>query len=132
MKSIVILIALFISALPSTVLADNSMSSEISVVASAVATDIVDREPMGASGSFTNYVEQLYCYSKIKNGNGDSIHHKWYYGDQLMADVTLNIKSDLFRTKSSKRIIPQWIGAWHVDITDSDGKVLETLDFTIN
>ncbi len=116
------------------VMAVRSVMAEtsLSVVESAIATGIEDRTPVGMGGTFPSDVEKLYCYSKIAGGDeGSVIKHVWYYGDKVMAEVELDIRSPLFRTWSSKRIIPSWTGPWKVEIIADDGTVLETLDFTI-
>lgn len=102
-----------------------------SVVKAAVATGIEDREPTGEATSFTDDVDTLWCYSKIKDGEGTTITHNWYRGDELVAEIPLKIRSPLYRTRSSKKIISGWTGAWRVEIIAEDGNVLETLDFTI-
>ncbi len=104
----------------------------LSVAESAIATSVEDRAPVGAAESFSVEVGTLYCFSKITGGSeGDSITHKWYRGEELMAEVTLDIKYANHRTWSSKRLLPSWTGEWKVEIADGEGNVLETLSFTV-
>jgi hypothetical protein len=93
--------------------------------------DVQDREPVEPGDSFAADVGKIWCWSKIKGGEGETIKHVYYHGDKEMAVVELQIRSALFRTYSSKRILPDWVGPWRVDIVDADGQVLKSLSFTI-
>jgi hypothetical protein len=108
--------------------------SNLSVVEASIATGIEGHTPTGVAESFPRDVGMLWCYSKIAGGNGDpgdSIVHRWYYGEKLMAGVTLPIRSPLYRTYSSKNILPGWGGQWRVEIIDAGGTILKTLNFTV-
>jgi hypothetical protein len=48
-----------------------------------------------------------------------------------MARVALEVKSARWRTWSTKRILDEWRGEWHVDITDRDGIILTRLEFAV-
>jgi hypothetical protein len=106
--------------------------SNLSVEEATIATGIEDHTPTGAAESFPRDVGRLWCYSKIAGGGEwDSVVHRWYYEERLMAEVSLAINSPLYRTYSSKNIIPGWTGQWRVDIVDTEGTVLKTLYFTV-
>lgn len=93
--------------------------------------DVQDREPVEVGDSFPADVEKVWCWSKIKDGKGETIKHVYYYGDREMAVVELTIGSPLWRTRSSKRIYSGWTGQWRVEIVAEDGAVLKSLAFTI-
>lgn len=126
-----ILIFLFIiSIIPSggPAVADTGLS----VDEAAIALGIEDRTPVGSSESFSADVGKVYCYTRISGGQtGDYVRHVWYYEDREMAQVELSIGTPLFRTYSSKNILPSWTGQWKVEIVALDGTVLDTLSFTI-
>ncbi len=111
--------------------ANEERDNNISIESAAIGTAIVDREVSGAATSFPPDVGKLWCYTKIKNGNGTTITHKWFYEDELLAAVPLEIRSDLYRTRSSKRILPGWSGPWRVEVAAEDGTTIKTLEFTI-
>ena len=92
---------------------------------------VQDREPVEPGDSFPADVGKVWCWSKIKDGKDATIKHIYYYEGQRKAVVELRIGSPLWRTYSSKTILPSWTGSWRVDITDEDGEVLKSLDFTI-
>jgi len=124
----VILLAAFF--LPAGVGAQEGPS--LKVAEAAVATSVENLVPQGVSDRFPSSVGKLYAFTRITGATKDTIiWHLWFYGDKLMAEVRLPVKSVNWRTYSSKRIFPGWTGEWRVDITDEDGLLLETLYFTI-
>jgi hypothetical protein len=105
--------------------------SKIKIVKLAIAPEIVDREPVGESDSFSADVGTLWCYTKITGAKGQAITHRWYFNGELMAVVPLEIKYDTYRTRSSKRILAYWKGPWRVEIMTESGVLLDTISFTI-
>jgi hypothetical protein len=132
MKGFIVILVTFLTigiCLPSTMAGSN-----LSVVEASIATGIEDHTPTGVAESFPRDAGMLWCYSKIAGGDGDpwgSIVHRWYYGEKLMAEVTLAIRSPLYRTYSSKNILPGWGGQWRVEIVDARGTTLKTMNFTV-
>jgi hypothetical protein len=105
---------------------------EISVEDLEVCTSIEDRVPVGVDTSFSGDVEKLYCFTKIvSNQNEGSIYHVWVYNDRVMSRIELPTKAKVWRTWSSKRILPSWTGKWRVDIEAPDGTILGSKEFEI-
>jgi hypothetical protein len=102
------------------------------VESAAICEDVVDLEPVGAGNSFTVSVGKLFCLTKIVGAETDvDITHAWYFGDIERARVVLTVKSSSWRTYSSKILQAHEIGAWHVDVLDESGNVLDTVDFEV-
>jgi len=96
------------------------------------ATAIEDRQPIGPGTSFSGDVEQLYCFTAINGAEGEtSVNHVWYYNDVEMARVNLSVRAATWRTWSSKRIMPYWVGQWRVDVESADGNVLASKAFSV-
>ncbi len=107
-------------------------AADLQVADAVVARSIIDRVPVGVAESFPADVGKVWCYTRIKGAEGPTtISHRWYYGERLMAEVPLEVRSALFRTYSSKRILPSWKGEWRVDVVSEDGTVLKTVRFRI-
>jgi len=105
---------------------------EISVIDLEVCTSVEERVPVGVDTSFSGDVEKLYCFTKItSNQDEGSIFHVWLYNDRVMARVELSTKAKVWRTWSSKRILPSWTGKWRVDVEAPDGTVLGSKEFEI-
>ena len=108
------------------------MQDKIEVAAAAICKDVVDREAVDVGTRFPNSVQRLYCYTKIVGADQPTeIVHVWNYGDVERARITLSVKSSNWRTFSSKVIQAHEIGAWHVDVLDTAGNLLKTIDFEV-
>ena len=109
-----------------------AVRAQLSVEESAIALDVIDRMPVGSDSSFVASVGLVYCWTRVAGAEGEvAIHHVWFHGDQEMADIELRIGGSPWRTWSSKAIVPEWTGAWRVEVRDSAGNVIETIRFTV-
>ena len=109
-------------------------SSGLRVIRAYVCKGIEQSEPTEAGKTFIpeDGVMRLCCFSEIAGAAGpDTVLHIWRWGDREMARVVLEVKSSRWRTWSTKRVLDEWGGEWHVDVTDSDGVVLTRLEFSV-
>ena len=105
---------------------------ETSVEDIEICTSIEDRVPVGVDTSFSGDTEKLYCFTKIvSNQDEGTVYHVWIHNDQVMAKVSLSTKAKVWRTWSSKRILPSWTGKWRVDIESPDGTLLGSKEFEV-
>ena len=95
-------------------------------------TAVQDRAPAGIDTAFASTVENVCCFVRV-TGAADtaSITHVWYYMDREMARVELAVRARSWRTWSSKKIAPEWQGAWRVDVLGPAGEVLKSAAFAI-
>jgi hypothetical protein len=108
------------------------MQGKIEVAAAAICKAVVDREAVDVGTRFPNSVQRLYCYTKIVGASQPTeIVHVWSYGDVERARIALNVKSSNWRTFSSKAIQAHEIGAWRVDVLDTAGNLLKTINFEV-
>ena len=121
----VLLAALFL------VVASSGVCFAAEVVDAVVCLDVQDREPVEPGDLFPADVGEVWCWSKIKDGKGETIRHIYYYEGEEKAVVELSIGSPMWRTRSSKRIISSWTGNWRVDIVGEDDVTLKSLAFRI-
>ncbi len=104
----------------------------LKIADAVICTAVTDRTPEGAGESFPADVGELFCFTRVTGAKGEvKIKHLWYQGDNLLAEVELNVKSANWRTWSSKNIEATRKGAWKVEVQDADGNILKTLNFTI-
>lgn len=112
--------------------AQETPSQTLHVQDAVIATSVENLSPQGSSESFPSDVGKLYAFTRIVGAEGEvMIRHRWFRGDQLMAEVRLQVQSANWRTYSRKSILPEWAGPWKVEVTDADGSIIETLEFTI-
>lgn len=129
MRRFILLGLLMIFVLPVNIYADENGTKVIDM---RMCTGIADREPVGESDNFSNSLERIYCYTKVKTDNPpDYITHVWIYNNKTMANIKLNIKGNTWRTWSSKGIVHTWSGKWKVRAIDSNGELLMERDFAL-
>lgn len=127
METKITLFSLLILLLPVSLLAQ-----EISIEEIEFSTSIEDHTPVNVDTTFSADVGSVYCFTKVANvSDTTTINHVWYYNDEEKARISLQIKSESWRTWSSKKILPEWTGEWKVDVVDASGNVLATKRFII-
>ncbi len=98
-----------------------------------IGTYIADRSLGGMQDAFDSGVGRLYAFSRVVGAEGNTtIYHRWYYEEQLMAEIELSVRSDNWRTWSSKAVMPEWTGEWRVDVVSDDETMLHSVKFTVD
>lgn len=114
------------------VLASTAQSQQIKVNQIDLATSIEDRSPVGSDTTFTADIGNIFCFTQVQSDTDSSeITHVWYHKDEEKARIKLDVKSENWRTWSSKNILDSWTGPWRVIVEDNNGNVLATKTFTI-
>ena len=104
--------------------------STIQVVRAVLAAGVQNREPVGVLEDVVpKSMRRVYFFTQIKGAKGQTLIHRWRYGNRIMAEIRLPIRSDNFRTWSSKRMSPAWAGRWWVEVVDEQGQVLARKGF---
>lgn len=107
-------------------------ANKVQVVDAAICKDVVEREAVDVGTQFSNSVSRLYCFTKaVSTEIPTEVVHVWRYGDVERARVSLAVKAATWRTYSSKAIQSHEIGPWRVDVMDTSGNLLETINFEI-
>lgn len=73
----------------------------------------------------------LYLFSEINGLPGQSIHHRWFYKNQLMLDISHTLGAKRWRCFSRKSFNKKLLGEWRVEITDQHGKLLHQQRFKL-
>ena len=100
-------------------------------VEAVLARNVVDRAPQDTGTAFSDSVGTVMLWMRVTGGNGQTLHHVWFHGDENVGDVPLTIGGSPWRTWSRKNIPVDAKGAWHVEIRDEAGGVLKRIDFTV-
>lgn len=100
-------------------------------VEAVVARSVVDRAPVDTGTAFPAEVGQLVLWTKVTGSAGAAIRHVWFHGDTEVGNVELPVSSSPYRTWSRKTVPADWTGAWHVEVRDAGGAVLQRIDFTV-
>lgn len=98
-----------------------------------IATDVIEREPLGSARLFLNDIEKLFCYTSVNNPfESNVIIHHWYSNNIEYFNYPMDIgNSDNWRCWSMITIRPQLAGDWIVSATDTLGNILAQMEFTI-
>lgn len=98
----------------------------------SITTQIVKRAPIDSLNTVPADVDKLYCFTRITGATEDTwVTHVWYCEDKELTRVRLPVNSLNWRTWSSKRVMPQWKGAWRVEVLDNEGQALLIVPFSI-
>jgi len=109
-----------------------AMASASITVEGALTTAISERQAVDQVTELPPDVTRLYCFTRILGGGeAGTVVHVWYWGDREMARVELPVRSDDWRTWSSKNVLPEWHGTWRVEVLDAAGTLLQSFAFQV-
>ncbi|HHH36686.1 MAG TPA: DUF2914 domain-containing protein [Gammaproteobacteria bacterium] len=87
-------------------------------------TAVENREPVDEISRLDINHARIYFFTEIRNGQGETVSHRWLYRDKVMAEVSFRIQGPRWRVWSSKNLLPFWTGTWTVQVVDGNGVVL--------
>lgn len=104
----------------------------LTVEQTVICKNVVDRVPIDAGNSFATSADKIFCFTKIVGANHPTeITHVWYFDDTERDRITLPVGGSPWRTYSSKRLRPNDVGPWHVDVLDAGGNMLDRVVFNV-
>lgn len=120
--------------LTQTAATDAAMQSSASqttgwIARAALTSAVEDREPVDSLTSLSNDSTVLYYFTEVRDMAGQTVKHRWEYGDQVMAEVEFEIGGPRWRIYSSKNLQPGWTGDWKVSVLDAAGNPLSVNTF---
>ncbi len=119
------------------VISDESKSSSetqnLDISTIAIATDIIDKTPVGVSRLFLNDINTLFCFTAVDNPfKNNKIIHTWKYEGQTYFTNFITLGKDPYwRCWSRISIKPEMAGDWQVVITDTVGNYIDSIEFSI-
>ena len=97
-----------------------------------VTTKISDRMPVDKVEVYPAQTGKLYCFTRIEGAADETkVEHVWLYQGREMARIGLPVRSNSWRTYSSKNIMPEWKGEWQVQILDASGTEIASVPFKV-
>lgn len=107
----------------------------VGVVRAQLTRGIENKEPVDKLDSpiavRTDRLMRLYYFTEIRNMTGDTITHRWLYGEKPVARIRFRIGGGRWRVYSSKFLDRTRLGTWRVVVEDSSGKQLKTDRFEL-
>lgn len=105
----------------------------VEVTRAVVAVGVVARNPVGAAESFPAEIGTLYFFNVLEGAFQEvEIEHVWLREGVEVARVPLQARGPHWRTWSLKQITPESGGRWTVQVVTGDGRVLHSVDFTVD
>lgn len=96
----------------------------------AVGTSVENRALVGAAESFPASAGKLACFARITDAADTEIEFVWYKGDAEQARVKQMVKTNPYRTWSTKTLPADAAGDWRCDIVQGE-KVLHSVKFKV-
>ena len=110
----------------------HGFAGEGTVMDAVLAAGVENRQPVGAGSVFPSDVGKVYAFTRVVGAAAEgAVSHVWYHAGEVKAEVRLTVRSDDWRTWSSKTILPAWSGEWLVEVQGADGRVLASVPFQI-
>lgn len=125
---------LIVAADPAVVTADTA-PAPLKITEMAVTTKIVRGNPIDSVHRISSSsVKALYCFTRLTSETGEEtfIKHVWYSDGAKVAEFQLPVKGEKWRTYSKKAVEKGLSGDWRVDVLDSEGKLLKSVQFRMN
>ena len=114
------------------VLVTHVQAQAVTLTQAVVCQEVMDRTPVETGNLFPAGTERLFCFTRIEGAQAETeITHNWYHQGVLKASVVLPVRGGSWRTWSSKTLLPEWTGAWMVEVLAADGTPLESVVFTV-
>src|SRR5216117_508463 len=85
-------------------------------VEAAVGTSVADRALVGAAEAFPAASGKLACFARITNAENSDVEFVWYKGDAEQARVKQTVKTNPYRTWSTKTLPEDAKGDWRCDV----------------
>ncbi len=108
------------------------IAAALEVAESVITTAVVERAPVDVVQNYPAQEGRLYCFTRIVGAPVETaVTHVWLYEGQEMARVALPVRSDNWRTWSSKTLPGTQAGKWQVDVYDENGQLLVSVPFEL-
>jgi hypothetical protein len=100
----------------------------------SLAKSVVDREPRGDL-SDTQFnakgLSSVSSFSEVIGLQGEVLVYRWLHDSKEVLEVRVPVRANRWRSHSTKRISSGMKGSWRVELRDSKGTLLGSIDFVI-
>ena len=118
---------------------ESNQSNDVAAIAESehvaraqLTSAIVRREPIDSITSLSLANDkQVFYFTQINQLKDKMISHRWRLNGKVMAQVSLSIGGDKWRTYSSKTFNNSMLGRWEVAVLDENENVLSVTEFDV-
>lgn len=102
------------------------------LVQALVCEEVRESIPQNPAVTFSIAAGKVYCFALFDPVREDTvIFHTWYFRDRPSSRIRLTLRPPRWSTFSSIQLREADKGPWRVEITDSGGRLIKTLRFSI-
>jgi hypothetical protein len=107
-------------------------SLELKMVRSVMCDDVKDNKPVNEGLIFSSDLGKISCYTAFDPvPERTVVYHNWYFKDNLSTRRKLILNPPRWAAFSQIQVRETENGPWRVDIMDEDGRILQTLRFSV-
>jgi hypothetical protein len=107
-------------------------ASKLILTSAVMCEDVQDRQPLNEGVVFPIGIGKVFCYTVFDEVPENTfIMHNWYNRDNLSTKIKLPLQPPRWTTYSAIQLRESDKGPWRVEITDSEGRVLQILRFSV-
>ncbi len=100
--------------------------------AAVMCEDVQDRQPLNEGVVFSIGTGKVFCYTVFDAVPENTfIMHNWYNRENLSTKIKLQLQPPRWTTYSAIQLRESDKGPWRVEITDSEGRILQVLRFSV-
>ena len=111
---------------------EDTTTPQLTLDQAVMCEEIFESAPRNQTVVFSLAKERAVCFTSFETVPVRTfIYHNWYYRDIPMARRRLLVQPPRWSTYSSIQIRKTDVGPWRVEITDSQGKIIRVLRFSI-
>ena len=76
-----------------------------------------------------NETLKIYFFTELKNLAGSIVRHQWYFKNQLVVEIPIDVRGNRWRSYSVKHIPLSMLGKWTVKVQDENETTLTKATF---
>jgi len=109
-----------------------SANRELVLVRAVMCEDIQGQTPTNLTSVFSIELRKAICFTSFDPVPSKTvIYHHWFHRDRPSATIKLSLKPPRWSTYSSIQLRAEDLGPWRVEVTDTQGQILQILRFSI-
>ncbi|MGB5984839.1 MAG: DUF2914 domain-containing protein [Desulfobacterales bacterium] len=128
-----LILGLILFAFGQSVVAREELGGGPTLTQAVMCETIVNQRPVNEGLVFSVSVNKIHCLTSFENiAETQFITHHWYFRDTPVATFRLALQPPRWSTFSSLQIRGIDKGPWRVTVTDSQGKAITELRFSVS
>jgi hypothetical protein len=107
-------------------------ADKLTLTSAVMCEDVQERLPLYEGVVFSIGIGKVFCYTLFDPVPEKTvITHNWYNRDNLSTKIKLPLQTPRWTTYSAIQLRESDKGPWRVEITDSEGRILQVLRFSV-